>query len=265
MSHSTLHMFEQTLHGTLLVLLILKAELVSKVVQHSPRRGRTMEGGRIWMTSSDQHDTEFDSADGSLDPYLLEVFVQEIEKQCFFALVSFHRLVYQVNKPDPRSGANQEIFLDAHSFATHAAAVSRRFIPESKKVHSRDKRGLTEDQLSKLTDLRAVRTTILFDQLGVPSDLSVFDRQMRNHLEHYDERLEVWAVTSRRRNHVDSNVSAPGMIAGIDESDFFRNIDPTSLSFSFRGETFDLARMAHEIQAIHNASITWLRSQRFRR
>ena len=72
------------------------------------------------------------------------------------------------------------------------------------------------------------------------------DRRLRNHLEHYDERLDNWAASSTNKNIVDGWVGARSGIggSGIADSDIMRLYDPATHTFVFRGESFDLQAIA---------------------
>lgn len=81
----------------------------------------------------------------------------------------------------------------------------------------------------------------LRELLGVDDDSLLSDRTLRNHFEHYDERIEDW---------FDSNNSAVYMDSRIDPFEptplslpqlFHRSYNPTSRTLSFRNESIDLA------------------------
>lgn len=64
---------------------------------------------------------------------------------------------------------------------------------------------------------------------------------IRNHLEHYDERLERWWQESTDHNHIDRIVGPSTMIdADFHELDWFRHFDPQSGTLIFWGEQYDL-------------------------
>lgn len=50
------------------------------------------------------------------------------------------------------------------------------------------------------------RGAALRDSLGVQEQSPLAPRSFRNHFEHFDERLEAWAASSKRHNFADSNV-----------------------------------------------------------
>ena len=103
----------------------------------------------------------------------------------------------------------------------------------------------------------------ILEALGLPSELSLRNRRLRNHLEHYDERLEEWYRESKYHIYVDLNLVPPNAIAGIDPRDMLRNLDPTTLRFLFRGEEYDLKRLYQEIDTIHKKATEWLQSHEY--
>ena len=69
---------------------------------------------------------------------------------------------------------------------------------------------------------------------------------MRNHFEHFDERLERWWKTSEAHNHLDLSVMPPGAVEGLADLDMFRVFDPTSSELVFWGQRFNLQEIAAE-------------------
>lgn len=82
--------------------------------------------------------------------------------------------------------------------------------------------------------------------LGVQDDSPLRNVTMRNHFEHYDERIDRWDANSRDHNFVDRTIGPPEMIEGVDDLDRFRFFDPSTASVYFWGERFDLRPIADE-------------------
>ena len=101
----------------------------------------------------------------------------------------------------------------------------------------------------------------LRDKLRISGDWKVGDQSFRHHLEHFDERLDRWASALGDKNLVDMNIMPAGAIVGLDPSTFLRNLDPNSLTFSFAGETYDLGRVAEEMDTISGNAKEWLDSR----
>lgn len=85
----------------------------------------------------------------------------------------------------------------------------------------------------------------------MPEDSPLQPRTFRNHFEHFDERLEKWATSSKRKNLVDSNIGASSAICGIDDGDFLRNFDTTEYAVTFRGDTYYLKPLIEALKQLH--------------
>ncbi len=97
-----------------------------------------------------------------------------------------------------------------------------------------------------LADVRqALRESLVIDD-----ENPIANVDLRNHLEHYDERLDRWYRTSERRNHADYLTGPPGMISGIESSDVFRHFDPDSGDVIFWGEHYNLPQLVKAISVL---------------
>ncbi|WP_338509132.1 hypothetical protein [Pseudomonas poae] len=76
------------------------------------------------------------------------------------------------------------------------------------------------------------------------------NRTLRDHLEHFDERIDHWMQTSERRNYVQDYIGAKGGIQGMEESDMMRQYDPDNGNFTFRGETHSLVDLFAGLQDV---------------
>jgi hypothetical protein len=85
---------------------------------------------------------------------------------------------------------------------------------------------------------------------GVGDNSLLGARDVRNGLEHFDERIDRWAATSQRHNFADRIVMPPGAIVGLDPSYFARSFDPSSTVISVFGDSVDLKAVIAEVQAI---------------
>jgi len=157
------------------------------------------------------------------------VFVSEVEIQCEFALRAMNQLRRALAAQDRRG-----VFFSAQAFLGAAGNVSKLLWPPSPGIPKRGE------------EIRQC--------LGVLDSSPVAPRTFRNHFEHFDERLEQWAVTSKRRNLVDSSILPPGAIVGIEPEDFMRNLDPTTLSLTFRGDKYELTLVEAALTQIHQTA-----------
>jgi hypothetical protein len=88
--------------------------------------------------------------------------------------------------------------------------------------------------------------------LGVTDASALASVDLRNHLEHFDERLDRWYRTSSNHNHADFIIGpAERTIVGIAPGDVFRHFDPETGEVIFWGEHYSLT-------ALRDALITLL-------
>jgi hypothetical protein len=74
---------------------------------------------------------------------------------------------------------------------------------------------------------------------------------MRNHFDHFDERLDAWFAISTDHNYVDMNIgNVAAMIKGIPEDEMFRSFDPSTGDLIFWGDRYNLPTIVVEVQRI---------------
>lgn len=165
-----------------------------------------------------------------MDPFLLSIFTNEIRTQCKFALQAEQQITQAL-----ASGETFKVFFALQAFLVAVGHVSMllwpgRPLPGKPTIANRGK------------ELREL--------LNVPQDSPFRKRNFRNHSEHFDSRLEEWAATSKRRNLADMNIMHTGAIKGMDPGDFLRNFDPNKFAFTFRGETYEIAKVRAALESL---------------
>jgi hypothetical protein len=160
-----------------------------------------------------------------MDPYFERVYRREIASECQHAL----RAAQAIDASLARGLDVPVLFYHLHSFIAHVAAVSRILWPPLKGDAAARARA-------------QARGTDLCSVLGVDNSHPVASRDLRNHLEHYDERLDSWVQESTHHNLAVDIVGPAGVFGGpaMTSQDVFRQFDPAAKSFLFRGEVFPL-------------------------
>jgi hypothetical protein len=153
---------------------------------------------------------------------LKDAFLIEIEKQCKFGIMASYDLENAL-----KSHNMDRLWYSVQGILLAAGNISKLLWPSN------------PQSVDRGNELRTL--------LSVVDRSALTPRTFRNHFEHFDERLEQWASSSTRHNIVDSSVLPPGVIKGIDAGDFLRNLDPTSGSVTFRGDSYDLRPVVQEI------------------
>lgn len=135
-----------------------------------------------------------------MDKTLLRIFQREVERQCKFSLIAVQDLEQSLKVND-----SDRIWYAVQALLVAAGNISKLLWPPMPLTPNRGE------------ELRA--------SLSVKDRSPLESRTFRNHFEHFDERLEKWASSSKRRNFADSNVGPLGMIVGLDGKDYIRNFD----------------------------------------
>lgn len=172
-----------------------------------------------------------------MDDYLLTVYLEQAKRECEEAF----RLIDQLNRSVQEADVTA-VMSSAQSLVQRAAAVSRLFWPpgpRDKTARARcDRRGLALRQATALNGIQ---------------DHPVKTRALRDHIEHFDERLDDWAEQSQNRNIIINYVGPRSGIGGdaIGDRDIVHHYDPSAKIYAFRGEKFDLQALAHGLHDIY--------------
>jgi hypothetical protein len=198
-----------------------------------------------------------------MTPFQLHIYVCEVEVQCEFSLAAAKSVNEYFNgsrdlaaaEPEMTAGADAEmvqaqLFRSVHSFLTHAAVVSRLLWPSIPK-RRREEDGASHDRRKAQAVNRGKQLRLA---LGLQDEQPGGQRTLRDHLEHFDERLDDWALTTNRHNFIDRCVGPPNLMFGPERRDIMRWFDPTDGSFHFRGERFDLTALVAWVKDIRGVA-----------
>lgn len=182
-----------------------------------------------------------------MDTFLRRVFLGELELQCRFALNAAHQVDMSIQQlvvaeHDWRF-FHEETLRGLHSFLTHSSNISKLLWPAIGDFKKKNKK-MDQKETTKRLRAEALRSL-----LGVEGDWLLARRTLRDHLEHFDERLDTWASTPDRKNYISDNIGE--LIGGVDESDHIRHFDPKRYTFLFRGERYSLKIMIEETIQLH--------------
>lgn len=183
---------------------------------------------------------------------VLEIFQREIERQCKFSVIAINEIHSGL-----KQGDSDKVWYAIQNLLIATGNISKIFWPSYQKLEKDGKRLEKEgnvkeaERLLKKAEELGKRGAGLRGSLGVKDDSPLNPRKFRNHFEHFDERLESWAVSSRRRNFVDSNIGPSNMIVGIDPEDYLRNFDNTTWTLTFRGDKYELGPIIDAIIQLH--------------
>ena len=193
-----------------------------------------------------------------MEQFVRDIYFGEIAKQCKYALSAIGSRNYclqQLHSMNIKSTAEQreyyqsEVFRSIHSFLTHASNVSRLLWPPKPKQRKNEDNESYENRCNQIK--RLSRANELRADLAIPQEsLCLENRTLRDHLEHFDERIDQWEENSPNRIFVDNLIGCCNSIGGVRESDILRSFDPTTNYFIFRGESFDLQTLVTAIDKL---------------
>jgi hypothetical protein len=152
---------------------------------------------------------------------LLRHFQRQVHLQCQAVLVGVHDFNGALVTGDVTNA-----WIAMQNILTAAANISKA-LWGSRGKHAKAREGL--------------RTSLQVDDTSPLREVA-----MRNHFEHYDERLDHWWAKSERHNHMDMSIMPPNMVQGLDDTDAFRVFDPTTGDLIFWGERFNVNELAQE-------------------
>lgn len=164
----------------------------------------------------------------------IEMSIREIWTQCKFALIAFDNLSIKGQE------STDAAFSSAHSFLSHAANVSKL---------------LKAKDVDPPHDADVIGTIV-----GVQATSAVHDRELRNHLEHYDERLKGWISAQGPSANIGTYNIGPKSMIQIPGMVFVTHYDPNTKTFTFVNKDFDLTQLAHEVRKIQAAADAWVKN-----
>lgn len=192
-----------------------------------------------------------------MEAFLKLVYVNEIRTQCQFALsavFSLNQAVKQV--AGDGEACNSEVFRQIHSFLTHVSNVSLLFWPQVPKQRDSESEADYQARISPKDRDRLQRGICLRKLFEVDGKNCLKDRKLRNHLEHYDERLDEWRRTSTS-HFIASDIIGPlNAVIGPSITDRMRWYDPLAKMFHFRGENYDIQELATAIDRLLALSVS---------
>lgn len=186
-----------------------------------------------------------------VDEYVLGIYLGEVESQSLMAINAINALDRLALISPEQLGAlsseqylevNKEYFRSVHSFLTHLSNISRLIWPPalSPKQNCYCGKPRAKDLTCSICVAR-MRSSDILKALDITEHEHVLkSRTLRDHLEHFDERIDNWMQTSKRQNYIQDNIGPVSAFLKVDECDMMRSYDPSTTNFSFRGESYSL-------------------------
>lgn len=185
------------------------------------------------------------------DNWVTRVFLSEVETQCRLALIAradAEAAIQQLLRGEHDASFDSlRIWYSIQAFLSACANVSKLLWPKLTRskgetdVHVRRRRERGE-QLRRALDI--VDDSPLSELKG---------KRLRNYFEHFDERLDDWAVTSPNYILMSRCSGTPGsfMIAGMGPSDTMGYLDLTTHHVTFQDLVISLPKMYAAIEHLY--------------
>lgn len=158
-----------------------------------------------------------------MDDYIQHLYLGELQKQCEFIFFAVEQINTYLKNNDTK-----KFWFAIQSFLTSNANISKLLFP------------------IKETNVRGQELRVL---LEIEETSPLRPRDMRNHFEHFDERLDKFINESRNRNYVDSNIGPKNQfqINAI----FQRHFDTQTNILSFQNDEFYMQLIVNEIEKLY--------------
>jgi len=168
------------------------------------------------------------------EDFWIEMSVMEISTQANFAALAYANVDMKADL------SNDIVFSSIHSFLSHCAMISKMLKAES------------------------VGRSI-GEVLGIPAGSMIHERRFRNHLEHYDKRLQTWIRDFGLNRLIGLNNIGPKRRVAVRNAVLIRHYDPETSVFTFIDTDFDLSAMYDEAINIKNIADQWIIQRNARR
>ena len=171
-----------------------------------------------------------------MKPRFEKAYLREVIIQSEYALIAEARMNELL-----KEGVPVLFFQAAQGFLSHAAAISRILWPPRKKDDRARGRGEHLRAVLSVTDNHPLRT-----------------RTLRDHLEHFDERLDQWSQETTHGAIIDLVIGpASSFIGGVavGRGDFLRVYEQDRKVFTFRGDEFNIQELAAGVKTVRAATI----------
>ncbi|HUB92903.1 MAG TPA: hypothetical protein VMB52_00175 [Verrucomicrobiae bacterium] len=90
----------------------------------------------------------------------------------------------------------------------------------------------------------------LRESLHIADNSPLSNTDLRNHMDHYDERLDRWYKESQNKNYADFIIGPVNSIAGLTPTDMFRHYDPSTGHIIFWGEHYSVPTLIKAVQTL---------------
>lgn len=165
---------------------------------------------------------------------LLRIYQRQIVHQCRAALFAAENLNEQQKLIE--AGKNEEfnhevLWCSIQNLLTASANISKTLWSQGAR--------------------KSVEREPLRESLNIQDESVLANTDLRNHLDHYDERIDRWFRDSVDHVYIDYSIgSVNSSIGGVDETNIFRHYDPETGHVVFWGEHYSIPELIAEIHPL---------------
>lgn len=94
------------------------------------------------------------------------------------------------------------------------------------------------------------RTKTIQTLLGLEQRHSLSQRGWRNHLAHYETRIDDWMLTSKSHNMFRGFIGSIDSVSGIEVNEIFEQFDPNTYNFIFRGDSYPIHEILNDVRDV---------------
>lgn len=160
-----------------------------------------------------------------MEKYLLRQLQREVERQCRFTLLALEDLDRARD-----AGDGYRFWYAAQNLLVAVGRVSRLLWPEEEAAHDRGR------------ELR--------ESLGVGDGNPLQEKELPEHFERFDERLQSWHETSEHHRFFDSYTEPLDVLGATTPEDRFRGYDTEKDAILFHGKAYPLQPLADAAEAL---------------
>lgn len=170
-----------------------------------------------------------------MDPFLEVLFRDQVELQCEAIVAAAEDLeaVLAEKGPPWSPDWNSRVWIAVESMVGATARVSKALWGQRQRY---------AEQRGRLRQ-----------GLGVADDSVFADVALRDHFEHFDERLDRWWGEEGKDRHADRQVLSEAEWPITDDSNLFRQLDPDTWVLFFWGDRFNLREVVSEAKRLLEA------------
>ena len=100
---------------------------------------------------------------------------------------------------------------------------------------------------------------MLRELLDIDDSNPLFNRKIRNHFEHYDDRIESWFESKKSAVYLDPIIGPPTAIWARYPENVHRSYDPSTQTLAFRGEEMNLDSILRALDEIRQKCGSYVR------